>query len=143
MLLTFVDGRFFATGATTYSYDPPESPKLRLEVEIEGFRTSAVLDTGAPYFICNPQVAAQINLSEIIGPETLDTRLGKVPGALFRGTLRFLAQEGDSIEIDATVFVPDSEVWQEQPSFLGLSDCLDRLRFAVDASTQSFYFGKP
>ncbi len=131
------------TGATIYFYDPPENPKLRLEVEIEGFRTSAVLDTGAPYFICNPEVAAQINLSQTIGPKTLDTRLGKVPGALFMGTLRFLAHEGDAIDIDATVFVPDSEVWRKVPSFLGLSDCLGRLRFAVDASTQRFQFGKP
>jgi hypothetical protein len=102
-----------------------------------------VLDTGAPYFICSPEVAAQINLSDTIGPKTLDTRLGKVRGILYRGTVSFPAEEGDSIDIDATVFVPDSEVWRKQPSFLGLSDCLDRLRFAVYASTQSFYFGKP
>jgi hypothetical protein len=143
MLLKFDDGQPFATGVTTYTYDPPESPKLKLEVLIEGFRTSAVLDTGAPYFICNPEVAAQIDLSDAIGPKTLDTRLGKVRGRLFRGTVSFLAREGNGLDIDATVFVPDSEVWRRVPSFLGLSDCLDRLRFAVDASTQSFYFGKP
>ncbi len=143
MLLNFSDGRPFAIGAATYSYEPPENPKAKLEVLIEGFRTSAVLDTGAPYFICNPEVAAQINLSDAIGPKTLDTRLGKVQGRLYRGTVSFLAQEGNGIEIDATVFVPDSEQWDKFPSFLGLSDCLDRLCFAIDSSTQSFYFGKP
>lgn len=123
MPLKFDDGQHFATGATTYAYDPPENPKLKLEVLIEGFRTSAVLDTGAPYFICNPEVAAQINWSDAIGPKTLDTRLGKVPGRLFRGTVSFLAQEGNGLDIDATVFVPDSEVWLRVPSFLGMSDC--------------------
>lgn len=54
-----------------------------------------------------------------------------------------LAQEGHGIEIDATVFVPDTDSWGKFPSFLGLSDCLDRLCFAIDSSTQSFYFGRP
>jgi hypothetical protein len=83
-------------------FDAKGGEKRRLP---ETVRLATVLDTGAPYFICNPEVAAQVKLAGHIGPETLDTRRGRVRGDLFRGTLRFLAQEGDSLDLDATVFV--------------------------------------
>jgi hypothetical protein len=45
---------------------------------------------------------------------------------------------------DKILFVPEmepDEVWS-YPNFLGLSGFLDRIRFAVDASDNAFYFGR-
>ncbi|MBI3732481.1 MAG: hypothetical protein HY259_03370 [Chloroflexi bacterium] len=65
-------------------------------------------------------------------------------GRLYLLNLTLLAIEGYSLELSATAFVPDSEwaeSWGHLPSFLGLPGCLERLRFAVDPSTDTFYFG--
>jgi hypothetical protein len=65
-------------------------------------------------------------------------------GSLHRLNLRFPATQGDSLSVDVTAFVPDPEleqVWDEMPSFIGLNGCLERLRFAVDPATDTFYFG--
>ena len=46
-------------------------------------------------------------------------------------------------EIEATFFIPKlapGEVWP-WPNFLGLEGFLSRLRFAVDAAENVFYFG--
>ena len=56
--------------------------------------------------------------------------------------LRLLADEGDSLTVDATAFIPDvEEYWGDLPTFIGLTGFLERLRFAVDPSTDTFYFG--
>jgi hypothetical protein len=47
MALTFPDGERFSTGATVYQYRPATAyettPRLILEVEIDGIQTEAVL----------------------------------------------------------------------------------------------------
>jgi hypothetical protein len=48
------------------------------------------------------------------------------------------------MDVDATVFIlgPESEEsWGDLPSFIGLNGCLERMRFAVDPTSDSFYFG--
>ena len=65
-------------------------------------------------------------------------------GHLYRLTLRLLADRGESLSVDATAFVLDAEFeesWGALPSFIGLSGCLERLRFAVDPATETFFFG--
>lgn len=143
MLLKFDDGTPFAAGRAACSFGPAENPRLTLEIEVEGLRTTAVLDTGAPFFICNPEIAEQVNFGSSIDEKVLDTRFGKIHGALYRGSIILVAEEGTGVEIEATVFVPKNGPWREAPSFLGLSDCLDRLRFAVEPLSESVYFGKP
>ena len=71
-------------------------------MQIGGYTVDAVVDTGAPYVVCEPGL------------------------------------------VDATVFVPDlkpDQAWGDLPSFIGLSGCLERMRFAVDPATEMFYFG--
>ena len=51
---------------------------------------------------------------------------------------------GEGLTVDVTAFVPEAEfteAWGLLPSYLGLNGCLDRLRFAVDPVTDTFYFG--
>jgi hypothetical protein len=65
-------------------------------------------------------------------------------GNIYRVNIVFLADEGDDITIDATVFVPDEEwqnSWGEHPGYIGLTGCLERMRFAVDPENDRFYFG--
>lgn len=73
------------------------------------------------------------------GQVSLSTRLGVVRGALYRGVVTIPADEGDSLDVEATVFVsPD---WQG-PSFVGYQGLLQRIRFAVDPEMNLFYFGR-
>ncbi len=60
-------------------------------------------------------------------------------GALYRLPVRIHADEGESLEVEATVFLsPD---WPG-PNFVGYQGLLQRIRFAVDPETNLFYFGQ-
>ena len=144
-MLKYENGDPFASGSADYTYAPDDSPRLNLEVEVEGnIRLHAVVDTGAPYFILNPKFASQLDLSEReqVGRIKLSTRKGSTDGKIYRLTLTLIATVGNSLQIEATTFVPADDRWDDEPSFLGLANCLDRLRFAVDPISQIFFFGK-
>ena len=53
-------------------------------------------------------------------------------------TVEFLATEGDNVVVEATWFI--SEDWPG-PAVIGWKGCLERFRFALDPSDDSFYFG--
>ena len=63
MTLLFPNGDIFATGSTRYDYYPvtetETTNRIILEVEMQGIRTKAVVDTGAPYVICPPRVSRE------------------------------------------------------------------------------------
>lgn len=118
--------------------------RIILLVEIEGILTEAVVDTGAPYVICAPQVARLAEFDRTYALERIKmfVRGMHLEGSLTRLTIRLLATEGDDLNVDATVFIPDlDECWGNFPSFIGLTGFLERLRFAVNPSTYTFYFG--
>ena len=53
------------------------------------------------------------------------------------------AERGESLDIEATVFVPilpPGETWLH-PNFIGLDGFLNRIRFAIDPEENAFYFG--
>ena len=150
MLLSFPDGQPFATGAARYFYRPiagyDRSPRIIVSVEIERMKTPAVVDTGAPYVICAPDIARVIGLrpAAALGHLRMLVRGVVMDGRLYRLMLRLLADRGESLSVDATAFVLDAEFeesWGALPSFIGLSGCLERLRFAVDPATETFFFG--
>ncbi len=59
-------------------------------------------------------------------------------GALYRVPVKLLADEGEPLQMEATVFLsPD---WQG-PNFIGYEGLLQRIRFAVDPQANQFYFG--
>jgi hypothetical protein len=150
MLLSFPDAQSFATGAVRYFYRPiagyDQSPRIIAPVEIERITTYAVVDTGAPYVICAPEVAQVIGLkpAAALSKQRMLVRGVVMKGRLYRLTLRLLADRGESLSVDATAFILDPEFeasWGKLPSFIGLSGCLERLRFAVDPAADTFYFG--
>ncbi|MBN1484372.1 MAG: hypothetical protein JXA37_06580 [Chloroflexia bacterium] len=64
-------------------------------------------------------------------------------GELHRLSLVLKAQDGESVALEVTAFLPrlrPGETWN-LPPFLGLRGCLERLRFAVDPASDTFYFG--
>ena len=71
-------------------------------------------------------------------PLILTSRAGKFEGKLVRAVTRLVAEVGESVEIEATVFV--SPEWRAGNS-IGYSGLLERIRFAVDPDTNSFIFG--
>ena len=145
MLTLTSDGTAFATGRMRFLDEDPGSPEKshKIYVKIEpgefGSPVLAQLDTGAAWSILDPQIAEELALFDGQGQSTtLVTRFGRISGSLERTKLTILADEGESIEFEATVFV--SREWQAG-SFLGYAGLLERVRFAVDPQKNFFYFG--
>ena len=149
MSLLFENGQPFATSSLQYSYQPATvgeiTNRIILPVEIEDNLTNAVVDTGAPYVICEPRIARQIGFNSAFALErkTMLIRGMHLDGSVTRFNIKLLATSGNNLDVDATVFVPDvEEYWSNLPSFIGLTGFLERIRFAIDPSTDTFYFGQ-
>jgi hypothetical protein len=151
MTLTFPTGEPFARGVTGYDYRPATSqettPRLVLEVAIEGILAEAIVDTGGVYLFCNPEIARRLALTPAEALSDIRTILFRgvlVSGRLYRLSLTLLADDGEDVTIQTTAFVPEpeeAEHWGDMPCLLGLHGCLERARFAVDPRTEQFYFG--
>jgi hypothetical protein len=149
MSLFFADGRPFVTGsqANVFYAPTPAEPKARLvlRVTIEGLATQAMVDTGGLYLFCMPSIVRALHLdaAQALGAQTILFRDERVRGTLHRLTLTLLAEDGEDMQLDVTAFVPDAsyESVPELPSILGLHSCLERVRFAFDPATDTFYFG--
>jgi hypothetical protein len=149
MPLFFADGQPFVTGSqSNVFYAPtPAEPKARLvlRVALEGLTTQAMVDTGGLYLFCMPSIARALHLdaTQALGAQTILFRDERVQGTLHRLTLTLLAEDGEDMQLDVTAFVPDAsyESVPELPSILGLHGCLERVRFAFDPATDTFYFG--
>jgi len=144
-MLLLLGGERFSTGRAQFFDDAPGvaegTARIYVKVEPEGLGGSilALVDTGAPWSILATDVAREVGLLTEMGePETILTPLGRMRGRLQNTTLTILADEGQSLEVQATVFVsPD---WPAG-NFLGYAGLLERIRFAVDPQRNDFYFG--
>ena len=101
----------------------------------------AILDTGAEWSVLKTEIADELGLFGAEGESiTLSTRFGIIAGALVQTPVTFLADDGDSLRVGATVFV--SADWPNKAgTFLGYSGLLERVRFAVDPRNNSLFFG--
>ena len=100
----------------------------------------AQVDTGAAYSTLEPEIAEALGLFAWKGQSTrISTRLGTVGGQLLRIPLALIADEGMSLDLEATFFV--SRDWTGV-TFLGYVGLLDRLRIALDSPSNLFYFGE-
>ncbi|HEX3551794.1 MAG TPA: hypothetical protein VIA62_01020 [Thermoanaerobaculia bacterium] len=100
----------------------------------------AQLDTGAAWSVLDPIIARSLGLLQAGGLVTrLETRFGTMEGRLIRIPIRFVAEEGTSLNTTGTFFIsPD---WPSGRTFLGYSGLLDGMRFALDPQANHFYFG--
>jgi hypothetical protein len=149
-MLYFADRRSFASGACHYAEsltkEAEGTPRIFVPVQVEHLPPLlAVVDTGGVWFVCDPEIAEELSLgvARIRPTESLTIRGHTFQGSLHRVSLVLKAEEGESLTLEVTAFVPHlqhREAWH-LPSFLGLNGCLERLRFAVDPGTNTFYFG--
>mgnify|MGYP002684538940 CR=1 FL=1 len=146
-LLRFSSGRSFASGVARYLIGTPGQPwagRMMISLLLEKQPIIAVIDTGAPFFVCHPGLSSSLALSLT---DPLEDITLKIRGQAFQGTLYLLsitipAETGDNLDLPSTVFIPrlpSDDLWRF-PSFIGL-DTLQRMRFAVDPDASLFYFG--
>ena len=140
-----LNGEEFTVGRSGFHDHPPgrtseATSKVYVKVGLQGIGTIlAVLDTGAAWSLLEPEVAFALGLFGGSGQEvSLETRMRTIRGRLERVPLTLLADEGQDLEMDATVFV--SRDWPGK-NFLGYSGLLERIRFALDPTGRDFYFG--
>lgn len=141
------DQTSFTTGSAFYvdadSAHPHLDPRILVRLSL-GFIPRpllAVVDTAAPWCLFEPEVGYV--LRQMFRPielrVPLSTRIGLIHGDLYRIPLVLFADDGQDLDVDATVFLsPD---WTG-PNFLGYQGLLQRIRFAVDPETNLFYFGQ-
>ena len=142
MALHFPDREVFTTNSAAYQYRPATphetTPRVVIDVVIEGLPTEAMVDTGGIYLLCHPQLANQLSLDTsdaISGILSILFRGVLVQGRLYRLHVTLPADEGDDVPFEATAFVPEhdeEEQWGDLPSILGFHGCLERIRMATD-----------
>jgi predicted aspartyl protease len=144
-VLSFNNGDAFTTGRAGFADGNPEMPeptgKIYVRVEPHGFGgpVLAQLDTGAAWSILNTEIAEELQLLEGEGePIEISTRRGPVHGRLENVTITIVADDGQSLEVNARVVV--SAEWP-MPTFLGYAGLLERIRFAIDPQENHIHFG--
>ncbi|MCE7873640.1 hypothetical protein DYH09_25150 [bacterium CPR1] len=147
-MLVFPEGAQFTTGACAFldehpSGDPGDT-KVYVRLAIQGFPVDihAMLDTGSTWSVLEPEVSEALGLSQAqgLGKITLSTRVGQVAGTLHNIPVTIVAEQGQQLEVDAVFFAPEN--WPHC-SFIGYRGFLEKIRFAVDAQENRFYFGAP
>ena len=136
----------FPTGASRFrdSYPGRREQQARIYVKFcpEGVDAAflALFDTGGHFCLLNETVAGLVRdrLTEGLGPFTVRTPYGTVSGDLYLHRIKIIAEIGESLDIEATVFIPPD--W-DGPCFLGYTGASDRFQFAVSPGENLFRFG--
>ena len=108
MLLQFTNGKPFATGTSSYLYQPvtpnETAPRILLHVLLGKLETFAFVDTGGVYFLCVPDMALHLGLypEDSIGSLNLLFRGVSYFGHLHRIPLTFMAEEGRPLMVEVT-----------------------------------------
>lgn len=146
-MLFYSDGEPFATGSIECELRPfqqEDNNRIFIPVAILSQMTDAVLDTGGIYCVLHPAIAelADIQRFDSIGNPRLAIRGIIYNGSLYKADLEIYASSGNNLCQEVTVFVPDCtiEEWGDKPTFLGLSGCMQNIRFAFDPENDKFYF---
>lgn len=135
----------FTSGSATYFEEDPflksRQTSIHVSIVLNGevsIPVFARLDPATPWVVLNSEVNKQIGLRAASTEIELQTTAGLMKGSLERFPITLQAEQGEALEIDATLFVCDD--WQRE-NFLGYSGFIERIRFAVDPSSRKFYFG--
>lgn len=136
----------FASGAITFLDEWDQNLRIVIPVSFSGNPVLAIVDTGAPYCVLAPDVADEIGIDRSRGyrPKSgISARIGNFDGWFWDEIpVTLKAERGTGIEFETTVFIPD-EGWPADRNFIGLSNFLFQIRFAVDPQENLFYFGGP
>ncbi len=144
-MLVLTGGLPFAAARVRFEDNLPSGEEstakiyIKIEPDALGVAVLAQVDTGAAWSVLEREVSEALGLLDGDGPVVrLQTRFGPKDGRLERTLITLLADEGESLEFEATVFV--SRDWPAG-NFVGYNGLLERLRFAVDPADNQFYFG--
>ena len=144
-MLSLGDGEAFALNSARYYEEDPsgESGQTSIHVEIiingaNRISTLARLDPATPWVVLNSELTETLGLGAHGPGAQLQTVVGRMTGTLERYPIVLAAEEGQSLEIDATLFVCSN--WK-RGNFLGYTGLLERIRFAIDPVSRLFYFG--
>ncbi len=131
----------FATGLARSSDNLPgrvSAAHMVLTIRIGGLiTTQAILDTGSPWCILNPDMVAILGdlVEETYVPtESLVIRRIYYQGRFARVVIRLLVEAGTDLDVEATALVPILSVgaaW-DVLDFIGLEGFLQVVHFAVD-----------
>lgn len=98
----------------------------------------ALLDTASEWCIIAGELADRLGIAwDPSDGVRLHSRFGLISGALVRANVAFLAEQGLETRVEATWFV--SADWPG-PAVLGWKGVLERIRFAIDPSDETFHF---
>ncbi len=144
--LFLADGSPWNTAATHLLIDYPYNSHnllvaLRFTVVKESPFLIGLLDTAATWVILPESILTSLQIAvdtSLSLKEKMSSRFGVYEGYLNRLPLNFIAESGDSLQIEATCFI--SGDWPGPP-VIGWKGCLERIRFAIDPSLNRFYFG--
>ena len=138
----------FATGITTYyegnptRHSPQTSPYLSIDLnfpDTPSYQVLALVDTGSPWVVLNTELNDKLGLRvNSSNTRTLSTRVGMMTGSIERHTIKLPAEEGCTLEVDASLFVCNEWTFDNVLGYLGF---LQRIRFAFDPNLRKFYFG--
>jgi len=152
MLLQFDDGTRFASGAAPFAYRPATAderyPRIHLPIAVSGFEASAIVDTGGVFLLCSPDLGERLSLriTDALAVEEIHWRNQTFSGTLHRVEIVLFAEQGENLPLEVTAFVPrlqPHQVWSpEFPLILGMHGCLEFMRFAIDLTDDTFYFGE-
>ncbi|MCK6685317.1 MAG: hypothetical protein L6R30_23180 [Thermoanaerobaculia bacterium] len=149
----FVSGReSWAVGRARYREFHLAGPSwkfpvaIRCSFEAPGSDSIALLDTGAEFSIMGRELADVFELAhgEPLELRRMSTRLGSFDLEMHRVLIKLLAEEGEDLEVDATIGIA-KEPSSDLPVVLGYLGFLDRIRIALDpglSGDSRFYFGK-
>ena len=140
-----LNGQSFAPNSASYYEEDTslesDQTSIHVQIIIQGdieIATLARLDPATPWVVLNAELTKTLGLGAN-GPDVhLQTAAGRMTGTLERYPIVLVAQKGQSLEIDATLFVCNE--WR-RGNFLGYTGLLERIRFAIDPASRLFYFG--
>jgi hypothetical protein len=137
-------GSLSFSGSSRYLDARPDfeesQPRIYVKFRPEGAKIPqvALLDTGAHYCILDRDLASVVgpHLTESLGKFAVRTAYGLVQGDLYTHRITLLADIGESLDVEMTLFIPPD--WPG-PNFLGYMGAMDRVRFAIDPQVSEFY----
>jgi hypothetical protein len=130
------------TGRAVYQPDSPvegHSLLVAVECRIGELPNSvlALLDTASEWCVLPAAIAEELGCSAEPQDLVYHTRLGQLPGRWHRIPVLFLADQGVTLEVEATWLALSN--WSG-PAVIGWKGCLERMRFALDPRENSFCF---
>jgi len=98
-----------------------------------------LLDTAAQWCVMSLDLAEDLGCPPRADDPSamLHTRFGRMLGQIARVPLVLPVVDGEALTVEATFWISDQ--WSG-PTVIGWKGCLERIRFAIDPQTETFYF---